>query len=93
MHLLGLAQPLDGEPVDEAVEDAAMQFVKNHPALAAAPHLFHGRLIARPPGVRKCLPVDIDAFLCAKRPSLADQARAPVHDSAEHVEAERFHSI
>ena len=81
------------EFIYQTVEDVAMQLVEDDPALAAAPNFFHGRLVARPPGVSESHPVDIDALLRAERAAFADNARAPIDDSSKHIEAQGFHSF
>ena len=87
---LGLAQPADRMLVEQRQQVLAVQVVEPGPGAPAAPDLLQRRLIARPPGIGEGMPVARDPPRTERRSGLARDALAPVHDRAEHVEAQRL---
>src|SRR6516162_7400321 len=84
-----LGEPGDAEARQDALEVAPVQHVELAECTAPAAHLFHRRLVPVTPGVGKCEPVEHIAEWLEYLLGLSGNARAPVHESAEHVKEKR----
>ena len=85
---------MEGQDVDICgLLIAAVQAVQAGPGQLSRPDLVHGRAVGRPPAVRERGRVDAGPLLRGQRRDVPDDAAAPVHHRAEHVEQQRLHRL
>ena len=89
---LRLVELVETEGRRQRVERLAMQHVQNRPRAAARAHLVERGLVAAAPGIGQRRPVDHGAPAGVERAAFRDDAAAPVHTRAEHVEDQGFGS-
>ena len=86
MDFFWLTQTLDGEFLQHLIQVLSMQFIQWHKINLTGTDPRHGRLVERPPPIRKGITVDRHFVVRERRLDFSRDRSTPVNHRAEDIE-------